>query len=93
MHIVCFLHSTAGTGDFIGMESLSDITEVYNIPLSEINLQLLNADLEEWLSTEWFRVKDSWFKVEVIFEDDRLIHPSAVEMFDPILASFQKNSL
>jgi len=84
MHIVCFLHSNGDTGDFIGMESFADITEVFDIPVSSLIISSINADLEQWLSDEWSGVKDSWFKVQFIVYEDRLIHPSAIERFEPI---------
>jgi hypothetical protein len=68
MHIVCFLHSIAVDGSFMGMHTelpsvCGDILES-TLCIADLDVESLNEDLKDWIGDRWTEVKDSAFKVE-----------------------------
>ena len=84
MHIVCFLHSHAETGDYLGFEGMQDIFEMegFRLELVDSDLNILIGDL---ISQHiWNKVKDSMFKIEFNYDDDEGLNIIKIDQFNVI---------
>lgn len=83
MHIVCFLHSNADTGEYLGFEGLNDIFEFVGTDLESIN-HYLNDEIKGCIDKDtWEEVKDSVFRIDLQVIDGKP-YPSCIEQMRPV---------